>query len=119
MLKSDVIEGTNIVTATYEGAQGTDESDAVAASLDSVIAAHGRARLLLEMGDVDPGRVEPEALWKNLKTTGKLDDVDRAALVTDAGWADKLSSLVDKVAPFELKVYGTDQRDDAVAWLSA
>ncbi len=119
MLKTDVIEGTNIVTATWDGAQDADESDALRASLDSVTAAHGQARLLLELGDVDPGRVEPEAFWKTLKTTGKLDDVDRAALVTDAGWAEKLTGLVDKVAPFELKAYETGQRDDAVAWLSS
>lgn len=118
-MNSDVIEGTNIVTATYAGPQGADESDALQASLDSVIAAHGNARLLLELGDVDPGRVEPEAVWKTLKTTGKLEDVDRAALVTDAGWADKLGSLLNKVAPFELAVYATGRRDEAVAWLSS
>lgn len=119
MLRTDVIQGTNIVTATYEGAQGADESQALAASLDSVIAAHGQARLLLELGDVDAGRVEPEAFWTTLKTTGKLDHVDRAALVTDAGLAEKMGGLIGRLAPFDLQVYGTDRRDDAVAWLSS
>lgn len=118
MLESSVIEGTNVVTATYEGALGAEEVETVRQQLSDLIAQHGKARLLVQFGDVDLGRVEPEAVWKDLKSIGMLDDLDRVAMVTDAGWADKFSSFADKVTPFELKVYGTQSRDAAVAWLN-
>lgn len=118
MLTSSTIEGTNIVAITYDGSLSAEEMDAMRADLSAVKDAHGSVRLLVEYGDLDLGRIEPEAIWKDLKTAGMLGDLERCALVTDASWIEKLSGAADRLAPFEVRTFSTDERDDAVAWLS-
>lgn len=118
MLTSSILEGTNIVTATYDGSLSAEEMDAVRTDLQVVNAAHGSVRLLVEYGDIDFGRIEPEALWKDLKTAGMLGDIERCALVTDANWIEKLGAAAGRVTSVEVRTFSTNQRDDAVAWLS-
>ena len=118
MLTSSTIEGTNIVTATYDGSLSAEEMDALRAELRNVKDEHGGVRMLLQYGQVDLGRIEPEAFWKDLKTAGMLGDVERCALVTDADWVETLGSVADRLAPFEVRTFGTDERDEAVAWLN-
>ena len=64
MLTSSVVEDTNIVTATYDGSVDAEEMIAVRDRLHTVIRRHGRARLLVEYGEVVRGRIEPRALGK-------------------------------------------------------
>ena len=118
-LKTDRIENSNVVTVAYDGDLGADDVSRARQELQDVASTHGRARLLLELGDVDPGRMEPKAVWEDVKGVTDLDALDRAALVTDAGWASTLVSLADKVTSFELRSFSASERDDAVAWLSS
>src|SRR5699024_10388159 len=116
MLTSSTIEGTNIVTATYDGSLSAEDMDAVRTDLQAKKAAHGSVRLLMEYGDI--GRIEPEALWKDLKTAGMLGDIERCALVTDSNWIEKLGAAAGRVTSVEMLTFSTDQRDEALAWLS-
>lgn len=118
MLTSATIEGTNIVTITYDGSLSAEEMDSMRSQLRAVRDAHGTVRLLVEYGDIDLGRIEPEAFWKDLKTVGMLRDVERCAMVTDAGWLETLGAAAERLAPFEVRTFSADDRDTAVAWLS-
>lgn len=117
MLETSTIEGTNVVAATYRGSLGADEMDAFREQLANA-SERGPVRLLLQYEDMDVGRIEPEAVWKDLKTAGMLDEVDRCAVVTDEGLMGAVASVADRVAPFEVRQYGLDERDEAVAWLA-
>ncbi len=101
MLTGSVIEGSNIVTVTYEGSLGAADVVALRDRLTAVIQERGSARLLIEYGDVDLGRVEPRAMWEDLRSAGVLKDVTRAAIVADQGWIDTLTSLARTVLPVE------------------
>src|SRR5699024_7431993 len=116
MLTSSTIEGTNIVTATYDGSLSAEDMDAVRTDLQATKAAHGSVRLLMEYGDIDIGRIEPEALWKDLKTAGMLGDIERCALVTDSNWIEKLGAAAGRVTSVEMLTFSNDQRDASLAW---
>lgn len=119
MLTTSSIEGTNIVTATYQGGSlSADEMEELRGRLTRAVALHGAVRLLVEIGKVDLGRIEPRAIWEDLKLVGMIDDLDRYAVVTDQDWIANLAGAADAVAPFDLRVFPADRRDDAVAWLS-
>jgi hypothetical protein len=119
MLTSTVVDGTNIVTATYDGSLSTEEMTALRERLNAVIEEHGAAKLLMEYGDVDLGRIEPKAWWEDLKSTGLLTDVEKVAVITDKGWVEKLSSLAGAVTPATVKVFATEERPAAIAWLTS
>ena len=117
MLTSSVIEGSNIVTVTYDGSLGTEETVALRDRLTAVIRDRGSARLLVEYGAIDLSSVEPRAMWEDLRTAGVLKDVVRVAVLADQGWIDTLASLTGTLLPVEVGSFHRDQRDDAVAWL--
>jgi hypothetical protein len=119
VLTSDVIEGSNIVTVTYDGPLRAEEMVAVRDQLTTVVRERGSARLLVEYGTVDLGRVEPRAMWEDLRTAGVLMDLTRVAVVADPGWIETLASMVATALPVEVRSFGRDQRDHAVAWLYA
>lgn len=117
MLTADVIEGSNILTATYDGALGADEMADLRETLEGLIRERGSARLLVEYGHVDLGRVEPRAMWEDLRTAGLLKDVTKIAVLADQGWVEVLASAVGSVLPTEVRSFPCDRRDEAVAWL--
>ncbi len=117
MLISDVIEGSNIVTVTYDGPLRAEEMVAVRERLTTVVGERGSARLLIEYGEVDLGQVEPRAMWEDLRTAGVLEDLTRVAVVADQGWIEPLASIAGAVLPVEVRSFHRDQRDDALAWL--
>jgi hypothetical protein len=119
MLDSSKIEGTDIVTVTYEGSAGADEMVGVREKLNAVVAERGSAKLLVEVQDVDLGRIEPKALWEELKTAHLVDDIDRLAIVADSGAIEKLAGVADNLSSIEVRSFDSDQRDDAVIWLQA
>lgn len=118
MLNSSVIKGTNIVTATYSGSLGAEQMEELRDQLSRVVAQHGNVRLLVEIGDLELGRMEPRAIWEDLKLVGRFDELDRYAVVADHDWVSRLVNIADAVTPFDLRVFPIDQRDHAVAWLS-
>jgi SpoIIAA-like len=117
MLTSSVIEGSNIVTMTYDGPLRAEELVAARERLRTVIRERGSARLLVEYGAVDLGRVEPRAMWEDLRTSGVLLDLTKVAVVADRGWIDTLAAMTGTVLPVEVRSFLRAQRDNAVAWL--
>jgi hypothetical protein len=119
MLNSSKIEGTDIVTVTYEGSAGADEMVDVREKLSAVVAERGSAKLLLELQHIDLGRIEPKALWEEVKTAHLVDDIDRLAIVADSGAIEKMANAADHLGSIEVRAFDSGQRDDAVIWLQA
>jgi len=117
MLDSSVIDGTNIVTAIYAGSLSKEEMEEMSNTLHRVAGVHKTVRLLIELGDIDLRRIEPGAIWEDLKLFGMLDELERYALVADQGWVTQLAKVTDAVVPFEFEIFPTERRDDALAWL--
>lgn len=117
MLTTDTIEGTNIVTAAYSGSVDTEEMEQLRSRVRQVIDRDGSVRLLLEYGDIEPGRIDPKAYVEDLKMTGILGDVDKIALVTDTPWIRKSAELSGALISGEVKTFEADKRDEALLWL--
>lgn len=117
MLTSAVLSDTNIVTAVYDGSLSSEEMASVRQQLEVVIDEQGRARLLVEYGNIDFGRIEPRAVWEDLKTAGLLPRIEKIAAVTDVRWADQLARAAGAVAPTEVKAFATTDRVAALDWI--
>lgn len=117
MLETSVVQDTNIVATTYDGALPAEEMDHLREQLAAVVNRYGSARLLLEFGDIEWGRIEPKAAWKDLKTIGALDDISRFAVVTDHDWIQKIGETADALTSADVEIFEADQRDEALVWL--
>jgi hypothetical protein len=117
VLTSNVIEGSNILEVTYDGSLGADEMVALRERLGNLIRERGSARLIVEYGAIDLGRIEPRAMWEDLRSAGLVKDVSKVAVLADQGWIETLASAVGTVLPVEVRSFHRDQRDEAVAWL--
>src|SRR4051794_25562580 len=78
-----------------------------------------RLRVLCQVDDDYTG-VTPAALWEDLRLGVRVIGRFAAfAVVTDIPWMRIASRIAAYGVPYPLRVFGTDQRDDAVAWLLA
>jgi hypothetical protein len=84
---------------------------------------HGRRlRLLLQLGPEYEG-FTAGAVWGKTQTwlqyPSLLRMIDGYALVSDIRWLREWINLVGFLLPFPLRVFNTEERDDAVAWLGS
>lgn len=117
MLTTDTIAGTNIVTAAYSGSISTEEMEHLRSTIRRVIDRDGSVRLLAEFGDLEPGRIEPQAWLEDLKMTGILGDIERMAVAADAAWLQKWTELAGGLISAEVETFDATQGDEAMAWL--
>lgn len=71
------------------------------------------------MADVDAGRVEPKAVWEDLKSARLLDDISRLALVGDDSLMSGLTRVMGTLSSTETKTFGAAERDQAILWLQS
>ncbi len=118
MLKVSTIENSNVVTADYSGSLDVDDEKKLRSVLEEAVARSGKIRLLVTIGDIDLGRIEPKAAWMDLKAAGFFHDVEKLAVVTDASWLSKLSDWAGDLTDVTVETYPSGQRDNAVAWIT-
>jgi hypothetical protein len=78
-----------------------------------------RMRLLYQFG---PGfqRITPGALWADTRLgLGYVRLLDGCAIVSDIGWIRTPARAIGSWMPCPVRVYGNDERADAVAWLAS
>ncbi|WP_435199993.1 STAS/SEC14 domain-containing protein [Janibacter sp. GS2] len=119
MLTTSVIDGTNIVSVTLDGSVSADEDDAAQREIAAVAAEHGKARMLLDYEGIDLSRVEPRAVWEDLKGVRLLGDIDRVGVVADSRAIESFAEVLGAVSAVEVRAFGHQQREAAVAWLSS
>lgn len=114
MLESSIVADTNILNIKYSGSLNTQEVEEAQDMLSQMTQDHQEVQLLLEYGEIDLARIQPEAAWKDLHTVGLLSDMQRIAIVADQQIIDTLSAI----GSTEVRTFGLDQRDEAFAWLA-
>ncbi|MGA9343283.1 MAG: STAS/SEC14 domain-containing protein [Rhodanobacteraceae bacterium] len=116
MLTCKQIAGTNILEITLDGAMDGAAFDQVAATIERMIAEHGKIRILEVVRNI--GAIEPAALWRDLKfSPAHLKDFSHAAIVTDKKWIEWMTALVSPFIPAEVRFFEMAQLDEARAWL--
>lgn len=118
MLNTSVIEETNIITLDFDGSLDVEDQKRWRTVLNSVLDQHGTARVLAEIGEIEFGRIEPKAAWMELKSAGYFDKIDQLAVVSDASWITKISEWTSSLTSTTLRTFPSDQRDQAMAWLT-
>jgi hypothetical protein len=78
-----------------------------------------RLRLLYQFG-TSFERITVGALWADTRLgSGYLQVLDGCAVVSDVGWIREPTRHIGAWMPCPVRVYGNDERDEAVAWLTS
>lgn len=109
-------EGTNLVTVAFAGDLEADQVDALRRHIEGVVAERGSVRLLLEYGSA--GKVEPKAIYEDLRNAEFVKKIDRAAIVSDASWLGGLTSIAKHFVPFDVKTFRPDEHGAALEWVT-
>lgn len=93
-----------------------DEVEAMHQQLDTVIATNGSARLLVDLTTMQG--VEPSAVWEDLRRSlGKLDAIERMAVIGDATWQQVLTNASGALTRTDARHYPPEDREAAWEWL--
>jgi hypothetical protein len=84
--------------------------------IESVRASGHKARMYLDLADYDG--YELPVVKEKLAHMGTFwNGIERCAYVIDKGWMSTAIGLIDAVTPMHLRAFGTDQDDEARAWV--
>lgn len=118
MLSIETHPETKRVDVVYDGDVTKADYERIRPVLDEFIDEQGEVRLLVEIREFDD--VGLQAIGEDLElTTRHLDDFEKVAFVADAGWQRSLVSMMDPVAPAEVRAFDRTERAAAEAWLDA
>jgi stage II sporulation SpoAA-like protein len=99
-----------------------DYEQAIEPIFDEARQSGRRLRLLIEIGPQYEGYTAGAA-WEKTANAFRspfiLRLLDGYAVVTDIGWLREWSQLMAFLLPFPLRVFGIDEREQAIAWLSS
>ncbi|WP_291054267.1 STAS/SEC14 domain-containing protein [Herbiconiux sp.] len=119
MLTGRQIPDTHIFEIEYAGGLEAAEFEALRGDLEAFLDANDPADLLAVYGDVELTKIEPKALWEDLRSAGLEKKVRRAALLTDAGWLATLAKAGSHFIQADVRVFGHAERDAALEWLKS
>lgn len=117
MLKVKEIPETNIMELTVDGMVTEEDFSVVTAILENKIGKHGKLRLL---EDIRSFSGMPISLWwKDLKfSLGHMNDFERAAIVSDRGWARVMGKVMKPFAAGEIRCFERKELRKARSWLN-
>jgi len=96
-----------------------DYKDVLIPRLESIIREHGKARLLLDMGDVFRGW-EAAALWDDaLFGLAHRNDFEKMGVIGGPGWVEWGMKLAAVVVGGELRNFPPGKREEALNWIKA
>ena len=99
-----------------------DYEQSIEPILDEARRGSRRIRLLVQLGPEYEGYTAGAAWEKTanaFRSPSLLRLLDGYAVVTDLHWLHEWTHLMGFLLPFPLRVFGNDERDEAIAWLSA
>lgn len=96
-----------------------DYKDVLIPRLDSIIREHGKARLLLDLGDDFQGW-EAAALWDDTRfgLTHK-NDFEKMGVIGGPKWLDWGLQLATMVISGEIRSFSPGEREEALTWIKA
>ncbi|PPF79156.1 hypothetical protein C5B96_13345 [Subtercola sp. Z020] len=119
MLTGEQIPGTHIFEVEYAGGIDAAEFDALRDRLAAFLDSNDPADVLAVYGDLDLSKIEPKALWDDLKSIGLAQKVRRAALLTDSGVLSTMAKAGSIFLKTDVRVFASSGRAEALAWLNS
>jgi hypothetical protein len=96
-----------------------DYTDVLGPAIDAVTAGGGKLHVVLVIGPDFDG-MEAGAVWQDLRLgVHEWSAWERLALVTDHRWMRDGLKMFAWAVPGDVKDFGLDERDAAVAWVAA
>jgi len=87
-------------------------------AVDAALEKNDKLRLVYVLGD-QFDKYSGGAMWEDTKLgIGHWGAWEKIAIVTDKDWADDAIKFLGWMVPGEIKVYETDDLDDATEWAS-
>lgn len=112
-------EGNVLVLKATGKLTDRDYKEVLIPRLQALIAAHGKARLLLDMGDEFHGW-EPAALWDDARFgLAHRNDFEKMAVVGAPAWVDWGLRVGALIMSGELRSFAARERDQALEWVRA
>ena len=96
-----------------------DYKDVLIPRLEAIIREHGKARLLLDMGDDFQG-LEAAALWDDARFgVTHRKDFEKMGVIGAPRWVEWGVKLADMVVGGETRSFSPGQREEALSWINA
>lgn len=111
---SDIFAFEAVGTLTKE-----DYEKIIKPALETAYKSGRKIRFLYVLGDRFDG-FSSAAAWEDFKIgTRYLNLFERCAVVSDKGWLRNLSAFIGSLVPYPVRVFGSDEKDNAIAWLDS
>ena len=100
------------------GSIGRPDLDAVAAAFEDKLGRHKRLRIYAEVQDL--GGISPAALLEDLRLSIRhFREVEREAIVTEAGWLEVLARAGDLLPGIQVRHFSWLDKSVALEWINA
>lgn len=118
MMTIEQYDTRNIAELTIDGPIDKESMNTVIEMLDGMIHEFGKIRLIEVVRGI--GKVEPGALWADLKWEPRhLNSFSHVAIVADERWVEWMIKPLDMLIPAKLKLFHLDELDEARAWIES
>jgi hypothetical protein len=112
-------EGNILVLRAAGKLTDQDYKDVLIPRLESIIREHGKARLLLDMGDEFHGW-EAAALWDDTRFgLTHRDDFEKMGVIGGPRWVQWGLKLAAMVISGEIRSFSSSEREKALSWIKA
>ncbi len=116
MITFQSIPNTNIVEFTIDGEISRKDFDDLIVEINSKIDDFGSVNVLEEIRSI--GMMSPSAIWADLRwAVGHWKKVDRAAVVCDKRWIEKMVDLMQPIVSMDVRHFDLDEKEAARKWL--
>ena len=96
-----------------------DYKEVLIPRLEEIIQAHGKARLLLDMGDEFHGW-EAAAAWDDARFgLAHMNDFEKMGVIGGPGWVEWGLKIAAFAISGEIRTFSSAEREDALRWINA
>ena len=114
---SNESEGNILIINAMSKLTDDDYKTVLIPRLEAVIQEHGKARLLLDMGDEFHGW-EPAALWDDTHFgLSHRNDFEKMGVIGGPKWVEWALKVASVAIYGELKTFSASERDEALRWI--
>lgn len=118
MIHFELLRNRGILIVTPQGPLEKTDFELIGQEVDPFIAAKGKLTGLMIYAKSFPGWKNFEALLSHLKFVGEHQRlIERVAAVTDSEFLTIMPSIVTHFVHAEVKHFGLDDKERALAWL--
>jgi phage host-nuclease inhibitor protein Gam len=113
LLPTDV---ENVIGFRMSGKIAARDLEQVTGTIEAKLRDHAKVSVYAEVESFDG--MSLDALWHDLKFTLRhFQDVEKEAIVTDREWLTGLAGLGSVFAAGEVRVFPTERKPEALAWV--